>query len=533
MNSVKVAVSPPEQFDGFRRLWNAIGELYSLEFEPRAVGDTSGCAAALLFGVADAVTLRVAQSGVPCMVFPAVEEVAVPSINAPLCLGSAPPLARCLQGRTFRDQSVTRIHRLTRGTGEQALITKGEDVLWICMPAGQSFLHRTALRPPDLRQDEYLYQYFQRDNCMRLLPLLHFVRDVGPWKRPRLRACLMFDDPNLHWRTYGYINFAQLVDHARAHNYHAAFATVPFDGWYVHRATAALFRANQDRLSLLIHGNDHTYAELARDYVNGDSLALAAQALRRIEKLEQRSGFEVSRVMAAPHGGCSAQMANSLAQVGFEAATISRWSLMNYNRTKWYSTIGLNIAEFLGDAFPIIPRFKLAYEREVDIYLAALMEKPIIVVGHHDDLRDGLGIMADFAQRINSVGDVSWVDMKDMARSNFCQRAEGDALHVKMYSRRIQVIVPEGIAKVVVHRPWLGKGHVEQLQWRVNRGPWETGSSSVDSIATHPGQDLEIRTMMPNAWSAADISSPSRSFWPAARRGFCELRDRLNRSVLS
>jgi hypothetical protein len=532
MNAVKVAVSPPEQFDRFRRLWNAIGELYSLDFEPRPIGDASGCAAALLFGVPDDAALRVAQTGVPCMVFPAAEEVAVASINTPLSLASASPLARCLQGRTFRDQSVTRIHRLARRAGDQALVTKGEDVLWTCTPVGQSFLHRVALRPPDLREDEYLYQYFQRDNCMRLLPLVHLLRHVGPWKRPRLRACLMFDDPNIHWRTYGYINFAELADHASAHNYHATFATVPFDGWYVHRPTAALFRENQDRLSLLIHGNDHTYAELARDYVNGDSLALAAQALRRIEKLEQRSGLEVSRVMAAPHGGCSAQMADSLAQVGFEAATISRWSLMNYNRTKWYSTIGFNIAEILGDAFPIIPRFKMAYEREVDIYLAALLEKPIIVVGHHDDLKGGLGIMADFAQRINSVGEVSWVDMKEMARSNFCVRTEGDSLHIKMYSRRIQVTVPEGITKVVVHRPWLGKGQSEQLQWRVNRGAWEVGSSGLNSITTHPGENLDIGTTLSNARSPDEIPSPSRSLWPVARRGFCELRDRLNRSVL-
>jgi hypothetical protein len=217
--------------------------------------------------------------------------------------------------------------------------------------------------------------------------------------------------------------------------------------------------------------------------------------------------------------------------VGFEAATISRWSLMNYNPTGWYSTIGFNIAEILGDAFPIIPRFKLAHEREVDIYLAALLEKPIILVGHHDDLKDGLGIMADFAQRINSVGDVIWIDMKEMARSNFSTRTEGNAFHVKMYSRRVQLTVPEGSANVAVHRPWLG-GQSEQLQWRVNEGPWEHGEGSVGSIATRPGDRLDVVTIRPNARNVGEIPAPSRSLWPVARRGFCELRDRLNRSVL-
>jgi len=476
--------------------------------------------------------LGIAQNGMSCMVFPAAEEAPVASVNAPLSLASTPPLAKCLQGRTFRDQSVTRIHQWGPEPGDKALVMKGEDVLWTCTGFSQSLLHRVALRPPTLGENEYLYEYFQRDNCMRLLPLLHFLRDLCPWKRPHLRACLMFDDPNLHWRTYGYIKFPELVDHARLHNYHVAFATVPFDGWYVHGATAKLFRENRDRLSLLIHGNDHTYAELARQYVNGASLALAAQALRRIERLEKRSGLEVSRVMAAPHGGCSAEMANALAQVGFEAATISRWSLMNYNRTQWYPTIGFNIGEILGDAFPIIPRFKLAYEREVDIYLAAFLEKPIIVVGHHDDLKGGLGIMSDFAQRINSVGEVSWVDMKEMARSNFCIRREGEALHVRMHSRRIRVTVPEGVTRVAVQRSWPGDSHSEQLRWRLPGGPWKTALPRVESIETRPGEELDIATILPNAQNAHDVRPPSRSLWPVARRGFCEFRDRVNRSVL-
>src|SRR6266480_3662974 len=102
----------------------------------------------------------------------------------------------------------------------------------------------------------------------------------------------MFDDPNLHWRSYGYIHYPELVDHARRHNYHACFATVPMDSWYAHPKTASLFRENRTRVSLLIHGNDHTYYELAVARSDESRQALAAQALRRIERLERLSAVE-------------------------------------------------------------------------------------------------------------------------------------------------------------------------------------------------------------------------------------------------
>src|SRR3712207_7699471 len=52
---------------------------------------------------------------------------------------------------------------------------------------------------------------------------------VTGWTPAPLRAAIMFDDPNLHWKSYGYIIYPELVEHAKEHNYHAVFATVPLD----------------------------------------------------------------------------------------------------------------------------------------------------------------------------------------------------------------------------------------------------------------------------------------------------------------
>jgi hypothetical protein len=65
----------------------------------------------------------------------------------------------------------------------------------------------------------------------------------------------MLDDPNLHWRTYGYVDYAQIAAHAKIHNYHMSFAMIPLDTWYVHKPTALLFQQNRNQISLLFHGS--------------------------------------------------------------------------------------------------------------------------------------------------------------------------------------------------------------------------------------------------------------------------------------
>ena len=527
MQPVKIAVYPAEHFSRYQRLWEGLSDLYSVEFHPREEGNWGDCAAGLLFSVERSKATAIAKSGLRCMAFIGGEAVATGSQKRELSFGGTPYLAECLRGRTWANQSIEGVRPLKAEDSDEVVARTTGDVLWIHNVIGDCAVDLVAVEPPAVTEDQYLYEFFQRDNCMRLLPLLHFLRQLTPWTRPALRACFMFDDPNLHWKTYGYIKFDELAGHARVHNYHASFATVPFDGWYVNPATAAIFRHNRDRLSLLVHGNNHTFAELAREYPNGDRCASMAQAQRRIDELEKRSGLEIPRVMAAPHGGCSAEMADTLLEVGFEAASISRWSLMHFNRERWYSTIGLNIAEFLGGAFPIIPRFKLAWEREIDIYLAALLQKPIILVGHHDDLRGGLDILSGFAQRINSVGRVQWVDMKAMARSNFCTRSEGTTLYIKTYSRRMQIQVPENTATLVVERPWLKDGQIEVLQYRTGDGKSVSIKPSANqAIPVTGGTQIEVASVYPDAVDPATVPAPSASVWAAARRGFCEIRDR-------
>ena len=406
---------------------------------------------------------------------------------------------------------------------------KGDDILWLHRKAGASAVDLVAMEPPHLADGGCLFQHIQSKNWLRLLPILHFLREVSGWEHPPLRACFMFDDPNLHWKSHGYVKIDQLVHHASRHNYHVSFATVPLDGWYVHPGTAALFRENQSRLSLLIHGNNHTAGELAQAQTDTNRRALAAQALRRIERLERASGLEVSRVMAAPHGACSHDMSTVLLRMGFEAACISRGSIMNQNpSTAWPISVGLNPAEFLGAGLPVIPRFRLRSGCETEMLLALFLGQPVIPVGHHEDVAGGLDVLAQLAGALNSVGGVQWMDMKSIARSNFCTRREGEVLHLKLFSRRIRLRVPQGVNQLCVHRPWLNDGAFEGLTLWTTTGDLASFASYRGApIATGSCAEIEVYSVPVDAIDPRTVPLPHTPLWAIARRQKCEARDRL------
>src|SRR5208283_5127567 len=112
---------------------------------------------------------------------------------------------------------------------------------------------------------------------LEMLPLLQWLREICAGASPvgpPLRACFIFDDPNLHWPRYGFVDYRQLAAQAEKENYHVSFATIPVDAWFTHSGTAGIFREHRSRLSLLIHGNNHTKRELARPYTEPERFFL-------------------------------------------------------------------------------------------------------------------------------------------------------------------------------------------------------------------------------------------------------------------
>lgn len=530
----RVGVMPARERSARKKLFDALEQALDVRFDGRELGDHDGLDAVILLPAAADHAAKL-PSWLPCLV--AVGEERAPLRSSPLepdapasgarvVLARRPPLDARLRGERLRDAGLRRMAALDTQRGDTVLGEGDGAAVWLSRTDGTGRVDVVAIAPAELAGEECLRERVRNGRFLAVVALVDFLRHVCPrnlWQAPPLRACFLFDDPNVHWRSYGHLRYPDLVAHADRHDYHVAMATVPLDGWLVHPATAKLFRERSDRLSLLVHGNNHTRLELARPTGPHERRALLAQAMRRTAAFEQRSGIPVARVMAPPHGVCSEETAGELLPAGFEALCISRpFPWLARRGRPWLSKprgtsplTGWGPASIVRGGLPVILRRGFDDPHE-DLALRAFLDQPLIVYGHHGDVRDGLGRLEELAARIHRLGDVRWMSPRQMLATNVETRHEGDVLRVRMFSRRATLDVPPGVARLAVELESLD-GH-----------PRADEIESVSDLDGAEGRTVEVRLLPAEALDLDRIAAPPTRRWAIARRLLSEGRDRLS-----
>ena len=331
--------------------------------------------------------------------------------------------------------------------------TRNGKSVWSVNDSGGVRTHRTSLCPPHAGVGADIGLNAAGERFIQSLPLWQFLRELTEGQRhaePPLRAAFIIDDPNLHWPRYGFADYREIAAAAERDRYHVAFATIPLDAWWVHRATAEIFSHSPHALSLLVHGNNHAAQELAQQRTSQACGALLKQAHARITQLETQSGLQVSRVMIPPHGACSSPMLAQLPPQGFESACISAGSLRAHNPGQaWTRTLGLAPSERV-EGCPVLPRWAFGGTTDMQLLTAAYLGQPLVLRGHHQDLRDGLEILGDFAGAINALGDVRWCNLGEMSRMNYGQRIDGSVMHIRPMGLLMDISVPVGVSELCI-----------------------------------------------------------------------------------
>jgi hypothetical protein len=412
--------------------------------------------------------------------------------------------------------------------GEQTLAQTRDGPVWTVSETSGGLSFRSAFAIADMDGTASFSQVFCADRFIENLPLIEFVRRTGGERTPQtppLRATFMFDDPNLHRPTYGHIDFAAIAEHARRFNHHVAFATIPLDSWYAHRATAELFHRHRDRLSLLVHGNNHLKHEMARDQPDEQRVRMLNQALARITRLERTTALDVCRSMVPPHGACSAAMLAWLPQCGFDGACISAGSLIAHNPGQaWTRELGFLPAERV-EGCPVLPRAALTGNAENAALINAYLGQPIILRGHHNDVKDGLERLEQLASLINGLGDVTWANLSQLSRMSYRFQMRGALCRVTPLAARIRFDMPNKA------RQWLIEPSNEhaadsdyKLQWGSQRSLASVGQTlDVGWPALGPidvQRRLDRRAINPPPSAPLNLGS-------VIRRILTESRDRL------
>jgi hypothetical protein len=453
--------------------------------------------------------------------------------QTPIALTHDALLARPLRGRTIPDQTTVSESTLAPSAGARALAGVDRRCLWWHVGKGAEWQDVSVCELAELRPGETLRDHLQAGRFMGLLPLLRFIDHVlgieGGWTPPVLRASFVVDDPNLHRPRYGYIDYEDLIAHAAQHRYHVGLATVPLDNWLIDRRAAALIGGNASVVSLLMHGNDHSSRELGRLRDDHQAELAIAQAQRRIAKLERRSGVEVQRVMAPPHGACSENALRAMLRLGIEAACISRPYPWRDGLPSPTPLAGWLPADLVAGGMPVLPRLSLSAARE-DLALRALLGQPLILYGHHWDFASGLDVLAQAADEINGLGEVQWGPLGWVARSNYATRRVAETLFVRMHARTVSVPTPADVAalRIIVDVPF------GACAWRgLTVGDrdvglsFDNGQGVSEPVAVQSAGELQLRLLDDRPLDPAGVPSPGVKPWPLLRRLLVEGRDRI------
>ena len=94
---------------------------------------------------------------------------------------------------------------------------------------------------------------------------------------------------------------------------------------------------------------------------------------------------------------------------------------------------------------PVLPRWAFAGTTTAMLLVAAYLGQPLVLRGHHQDLKGGLDVFRGFADTINTLGDVRWGSLAELCRLNFRQRVAGTSLHVEPLATRVDIPVPDGV----------------------------------------------------------------------------------------
>ncbi|HMC50176.1 MAG TPA: hypothetical protein VKH20_05985, partial [Solirubrobacterales bacterium] len=358
---IAVGVTPTQQLESRPRLFAALEAALPVRFEAREPDTFEGLDSLLVLGGGDSAPAA-APTSLPSLTLALPESVNAGEPRANVC-ASIEGLDTRLHGATLPDQRLGPALRQIGGLDHAGnLGADGTTVLATCngVPTwSRSGVHESALMiPAELGPREALRERLCDRRSAALLPLLHFLRaqtEAIRWQPPAVHASLLFDDPNLHWPSYGFVKLVELGAHAREHGYHVALATVPLDAWFAHPTALRALRESDGAISLLVHGNDHDGGELGRIESEADAVSLAAQALRRVGAFGRRTGVAVDRVMVPPHEACSQATLGGLRRCGFEAITMTRpYPWVEFEPHSWLARpegagalVGWNPAEFV------------------------------------------------------------------------------------------------------------------------------------------------------------------------------------------
>jgi hypothetical protein len=352
---------------------------------------------------------------------------------------SAQRVSRVFAGQSFAVKRAVRIPSFElSGAGSRAaqeILRADERPVFLRTERGACEVFLLALaRAPDigmrLSQGAGIEEHYDQ-----LIPFLIFLRHCFGgmcWHGAETTARLIIDDPLLD-HAYGFLNYGALRSSMRSAGYGTSIAFIPWNHWRTSRKRARQSFGQDASLSVCVHGCDHTNKEF--DDVDPGSLQWKADtALGRMERHKSRTGLAFDPVMVFPQGRFSSPALLALRKAGYVAAV---------NTTCFPTNAGaepLTVADFLRPAitkYHGFPIFQRRYPRRlIDFAFDVFIGRPVLLVQHQDDFRDGYRRLEEFVDGLHKLAPkLTWAGLSNqLTRSCMIRSLSESSMEIRFFT---------------------------------------------------------------------------------------------------
>ncbi len=273
-----------------------------------------------------------------------------------------------------------------------------------------------------------------------LMPVMMFIRyalESGVWHAERTYANLTIDDPHLGDADVAFLT--GLLQQSRSADFHATIAFPPV--YYLQSTAGAvkLVADNPDRLSVVVHGNNHDGYEFYKYSTGPDDQyparpfeeqeANIVEALARMESHRDLTGVHYGRVMVFPYGAPPER-------------TLELLKRYNFNVTVNGFTSGYNLPlggtrgmAFDFDAypanldyanFPMIRRIMVGNAWPALLF-DAFLGRPIALYEHPSFFKGNIAAFDPIAKEIGGIaGGVEWASLDEIAKHLYLLKSNPD-----------------------------------------------------------------------------------------------------------
>ena len=380
-------------------------------------------------------------------------------------------------------------------------------------------------------------EFNTKEYFSQLIPPMMFLKHVLEdrcWHNAHNYARFMMDDPLLR-ESYGFLNYRQLLGVMDQRNFASTVAFIPWNRKRTSRSIAKLFRERPDRLSICIHGCDHTRGEFGiRDI--GQLNSKVRLAKERMIAHERLTGVPFVDVMVFPQGVFSTEALKSLKCNNYLAAVNSMVVPLDQKKAEV-----LKLSDHLGVAvmnYESFPLFRRRYPGEaIDFAFDLFLGKPSLIVEHHSYFKEGYEKITELIRAINSLGQIRWDGFEQIIKNSYLQRRVSDGkICCRIYASSALIKNTYGSTQeYVITKNETNNVPIEQVSVNGQKVPYVIENNQLTlSVEIAPESSADVRITYRNAQPySVDKRKLRQRIRVSLRRLMSEFRDTRTKFTLT